>query len=226
MWQQRGARGCGAVLVAVAGWACEGGGPIGPLPLPQPRLVSGIVVDTDDHPVSGARVTQGQASAWSGPDGRFLLVVPGGGAYVTIAAVGFEPRGWDLGSADAPDRRIPIARRVDYTLGQTLSVSLTTHDLPYYVGEAYESDYCRPCKLIRIDGGADRPFTRVHLRWSGEVALGLWASEGTSGLAADVVGPRHLSVPTIGNGDARRLYVGVTLGNTLTQPITFSLSAE
>ena len=49
----------------------------------------------------------------------------------------------------------------------------------------------------------------------------MWASEGTSGLAADVVGPRHLAVPTIGDGDDRRLYVGVKLGIALAQPIAF-----
>lgn len=228
------------VLAALAGMACDDNAaprtPLSPTLPPQSapapvtgptRQVTGIVVDTDDRPVNGAQLTQTWASTVSGPDGRFAFAAPVAGPHsVTIAASGFEPRLWGWGAGDGPlDLRLPIARRVVFTPGQPLTASLTTNDLPYYVGEPYDSDYCRPCKLIRVDGETGAAFTRVHLRWTGDVALDMWASEGTSGLTADV-GPRHLSVLTVGSGDARRLYVGVKLGNVLARPIPFSLTVE
>jgi hypothetical protein len=197
------------------------------------RQVAGTVVDTDNRPVGGARLSHGSASTESDPDGRFSLVLPVGASvgpvvFVSVDATGFESRQWGVGSAPAAELRLPIARRVVITPGETLTVSLTTDDLPYYVGEDYESDYCRPCKLIRIGGeaGSASPARRVHLRWTEDVALGMWASNGFIGIAAEVVGPRHLSVRTIGVGDSRLLYVGVPLRNTLPQPITFSLTVE
>lgn len=200
-----------------------------PTPAPAIRQVAGTVVDTDNGPVSAALLTAGPYSAASDPDGRFLLLLPvAASVLVNVEATGFEPRRWDVGAAPGSDLRIPIARRVVVTPGEPLAVSLTTYDLPYYVGEPYDSDYCRPCKLIRVggDAGSASSVRRVHLRWTADVALGMWASDGSGGLSAEVVGPRHLSVSTIGGGDRRLLYVGVPLGTQLAQPVMFSLTVE
>jgi len=221
------------VLGALAGMACSDAGvrsPVAPTPAaPATRQVTGTVVDTDNEPVGEARLSAGPFSAGSDPDGRFSMLLPvGASVFVNVAATGFEPRRWGVGATPGVDLRLPIARRVVVMPGEPLAVSLTTYDLPYYVGEPYDSDYCRPCKLIRVGGDSSSAssFRRVHLRWTGDVVLGMWASEGTSGLAADVVGPRHLSVATVGVGDNRLLYVGVPLGHDLAQPITLSLSVE
>jgi hypothetical protein len=221
------------VLGALAGMACSDAGgrsPLAPTPgAPATRQAAGTVVDTDNRPVGEARLSAGPYSAVSDPDGRFSLLLPvTASVLVNVAASGFEPRGWNMGATPGGDLRIPIARRVVVTPGEPLAVSLTTYDLPYYVGEPYDSAYCRPCKLIRVggDAGSASSVRRVHLRWTGDVVLGMWASEGTSGLAADVVGPRHLSVVTVGVGENRLLYVGVPLRHELVQPITFSLSVE
>jgi hypothetical protein len=234
MWQTFSAVRVVVVLAGLAATACggsDGRPPLAPTPTAPvaTRQVAGTVVDTDNRPVGGARLSHGSASTESDPDGRFSLALPvGASVLVSIDASGFEPRRWDLGASPDANFRLPIARRVVVTPGEPLAVSLTTDDLPYYVGEPYESDYCRPCKLIRVGGeaGSASPARRVHLRWTEDVALGMWASNGFIGIAAEVVGSRHLSVRTIGVGDSRLLYVGVPLRNTLPQPITFSLTVE
>lgn len=234
MWQAFSVVRVVVVLAGVAATACggsDGRAPLAPTPAAPvaTRQVVGTVVDTDNRPVGGARVSHGLNSAESDPDGRFSLVLPvGASVFVTVDASGFESRRWGLGASPDADLRLPIARRVVITPGETLAVSLTTDDLPYYVGEVYESDYCRPCKLIRVGGeaGSAQSPRRVHVRWDGEVALGMWASDGFAGIAAEVVGPRHLSVWTVGAGDSRLLYVGVPFRNTLAQPTTFSLTVE
>jgi hypothetical protein len=238
MRSMRSAIGYGTVLLMTAGaLACEGSAdrpPGGPPPpaasTPAPiatRQISGIVVDTNDGPVAGARVTHAASQTASGADGRFSFAVRNVAPhFVEVAAPGFEEGSWGWSVGDAPvDLRIILASRVFYSSAAPLTASLSANDLPYYVGEAYDSPYCRPCRLVRMASDVE-PSAAIHLRWSGAGILGLWASDGTTVIVAEEVGPRHLRVATVGTGEDRRVYVGGPWGAASPAPVVFTLSRD
>jgi hypothetical protein len=52
---------------------------------------------------------------------------------------------------------------------------LSPADLSAYVGDVDESDYCGPCKIVRLR--SQHQAVSVQLRWSGDHSLQLWESD-------------------------------------------------
>ena len=178
-----------AVSVCLTG--CGGNGPVpvvptaaspAPAPAPPPtltRTVSGTVAEVDGGPVAGAAVTTAYSPrAFTDATGAFSLRYPGAVSpnLLTVDATGFEIRqyGWSSGSADVTLGTIRLQRTMLLTEMSSLAGIISPNDLPDYVGEPYESDYCSPCRPLRLRLSVKQN-VRVELKWSGGAALQLWA---------------------------------------------------
>lgn len=195
---------------------------------------SGTVVDTRGRPLAGATITSIPPS--SGVDtqtdtaGAFTFsYVLGRALNVRVSAAEYEPLNltWSTSRPEVT-LRLVMQLALLVAVGQQRDVALTNDDLPYYVGEAYESDYCRPCKLIRIDGMSGTARARVTLRWTGDDFIQMWASNGYDARKARVENDQ-MQVVDVGNLDW--IYVGLPLGadrkpQQLTREMTFRISVE
>lgn len=148
---------------------------------------------------------------------------------VRVSAADYEPLNlvWSP-SQPQVTLRLVLQQTVLVAVGQQRDVALTNDDPPYYVGEAYESDYCRPCKLIRIGGGAGAARTRVTLRWTSDDPLQMWASNGYDVSKSEAAGDRE-QVVEVRAGEW--IHVGLPVGadhkpQQLTRDLTFQISVE
>lgn len=192
---------------------------------------SGTVVDTEGRPVAGAHISGTGVDAYSDAGGAFAFSFP-----MTISAVRFDAEGmesgsraWMAGQSDVT-LRVVLQRTFVVSVGGRVTIDLTSNDLPYYVGEAYDSEYCKPCKLVRISGlsGTDR--ARVTLSWgaSDDPGLQLWASDGYSVTPAKS-GETGTRVVEVGARDS--IYAGLPLGvsrhpQQLTKAVRFELRVQ
>lgn len=223
------------VLACALSAAC--GGDVGTVVTPSPvpslpaptRLVSGVVVSVGGEPIAGARV-EGEppaapfATVTTGQDGAFSFDYPVGARFARAwaRADGHEPRlfGWPFGGGPATVR-VVMQPTITLAPGETKTVLLTADDLAYYVGEEYGSDYCGPCKLLRLEGRPGQPVTTVRARWSGANPVWMWAAD-ESRAAVD---GQQLLVRTIGY-----VYVGLPRTPTeqphLSSPLSVTVSVD
>jgi hypothetical protein len=170
------------------------------------------VVDTEGRPIAGAHVSGTGIDTYSDAGGAFRFSFAMTTWKVSVVAAGYETgeRGWIRGQSDVT-LHVVLQRTVVVGVGGQVTLDLTNDDLPYYVGEAYDSDYCAPCKLVRISGLAGTGRARVTLRWdaSGDSGLQLWASDGYNVIPAPP-GDAGTRVVEVGARDS--IYVGLPLG--------------
>ena len=173
---------------------------------------SGTVADTEGRPVAGAHISGTGVDAYSDAGGAFAFSFP-----MTISAVRFDAEGiesgiraWMAGQSDVT-LRVVLQRTVAVSIGGNVTVGLTNDDLPYYVGEAYDSEYCRPCKLIRIEGFPATGWARVTLRLGaeGDSRLQMWASDGFNVALAQ---PGDAGTLVIDVNARKWIYVGLPHG--------------
>ncbi len=99
---------------------------------------------------------------------------------------------------------------------------LMPHDNAYYVGEVYESDYCRPCQLIRLRATPGLG-VNVRLQWAASASVAMWESYGNK-CAPD--GPSGCTVHTAGRTADIILYVGLPLESGRSQALAQPLALE
>ena len=182
-------------------------------PDPGPRgQASGVVVDTEGRPIAGAHVSGTGVDTYSDAGGAFGFSFPMTTWKVGFVAAGYETgeRGWMRGLSDVT-LHVVLQRTVVVGVGGQVTLDLTNDDLPYYVGEAYDSDYCGPCKLVRISGLAGTGRARVTLRWGAgdDPGLQLWASDGYNVTPAP---PGEAATRVVEVGAQDWIYVGLPLG--------------
>lgn len=212
--------------------------PVPPAPAPTlTRMVSGTVGEVDRGPIAGAKVTTAYTpSTFTDSTGAFSVAYPAAVLLnvLTVDAPGFDSRqfGWSAGSANVTLGTIRLQRTILLAEMSSLTGILSPNDLPSYVGDAYDSDYCSPCKPLRLRVGA-KLNVRVNLKWSGGTALQLWAwvwinNEGVADAISAVATPGQselvLTVP-VRPGDTR-LWVGLPPLNRSIQHLEAPVSFE
>jgi len=211
---------CGLAIVCLAGCGhSESTGipsaPTPTLPTPTPptatppavqRLVSGTVGEIDGSPLAGAQVStlSGETTATTDGNGSFSLAINSSVVLLHFAHEGYEARDWGMSRGDGPVTMNVTMQRVLRLSDETpVADALSPNDLPDYVGEAYDSDYCSPCKVIRLR--AQTREVSVVLRWTGDQSLQLWESD----RRAVQSGPSEQTVVVTPTGTERRLHVGL-----------------
>lgn len=184
------------VMAAVMSlWSCGGKDqplpttpsvPVQPAPAPTPAppdpqgIVRGTVLGLDSRPLGGIPVrTEFGATTTTDASGAYTLPFPvksglsygsiyGGNDDVETFRTSFNRN--DDNVQVYPVRVQPRLDLIDGALSSTVSGV----DLGYFTGEAYDSDYCSPCKRVRLH--SDRPRKVVlTLDWAGPAPLQLWA---------------------------------------------------
>lgn len=191
--------------------------------------VAGTVNEVDGGPIAGAKVTVLPAGPVTFTDVSGSFVVP----TATVGLLrfeqdGYETRDWALPQVMGTAVKALLQRSVVVSDRSSLSVVLSPADLPSYVGEVYESDYCSPCKLIRLRATVPHEI-KVVLRWSGEIPLQLWALAGVVKGAAQPSESELTVLVTTGAGDTV-LHVGLPLKDRtpqkIQQPVAFELTTS
>ena len=172
---------CGLAVLCQA--ACGQSGSTGnsaqtPPPPPVERLISGTVSEIDGSPVAGVQVStlSGETTAITDANGSFSLAINSSVVLLHFAREGYEPRDWGMSSDDVPAMLNVLMQRV-LVLSDVRPVAdvLSPADLSAYVGEVDESDYCGPCKIVRLR--SQHQAVSVQVRWSGDQSLQLWESD-------------------------------------------------
>ena len=143
---------------------------------PEFHIVSGKVTDTELAPMADAVITavaNGRQTT-VGYNGDFLLRTETGHTVFTVARDGYETRLFAI-QRTAADVSVDVILQplIVIDSGSVAALTLSKRDLPHYVAEPYESDYCSPCKMIRLRTPANAQL-RVELSWQSDDALGLW----------------------------------------------------
>lgn len=224
-----------AVALLAAFWgvlACGGANhpvtapsPTAPTPTaPTPLItVDGTVRDTSETPLAGVSVRTGFVEVTTDPSGVFSISMVQGQGLLHVDKEGYESR--DVRVNGGPSMStLSIFMQRQYVLGEAdkLPMMLMPHELPYYVGEPYESDYCAPCRLIRLRATAGLGVT-VRLQWAASANAAMWESHGNK-CAAD--GPSGCTVHTAGTTGHIILYVGLPLENGRPQALAHPLALD
>lgn len=190
--------------IVTAAWTC------GTSPIVGAGVATGVVVDTELRPITGARLRNAVLNRGFGCEtdaaGQFAFTYPLSASSIEVVAARYNSRtvGWARG---APESAMTIVMQETLTLarGERLRLSLTDADLPQYVGEVYESAYCSPCKEITLGGAA----SEARLQWTGGAPLEMWASDGVQVRQARADGDHAATVEIPGS---TRIYVGLPIG--------------
>ena len=196
--------------------------PTTPTPVPDGRMIKGVVRAPDRQPISGVLVAglQGTQTTTDGT-GAFQLETPAG---LHLTHQGYETRDWlhDWTSPGDGPLTVEIFMQPRLVLSeiQPINATLYPDDQPSYVGESYESEYCAICKVVRLRSGV--PTVAVVLRWSGDRPLQLWA--GTDRAAQS--GPSEQTIVVASTGAETLLHVGLPMSTGLDTPEDFTLSVQ
>ena len=222
-----------AITLLAAFWgllACGGTNPsVAPSPTAptSPITVGGTVRDTSDTPLAGVSVRTRLVAVTTDPSGAFFISMVQGQGLLHLDKEGYESRDWGVKVGPSMST-LSIFMQRQYVLGEAdkLPMMLMPHDLPHYVGEIYESDYCAPCRLIRLRATAGLGVT-VRLQWGASANVAMWESYGSQ-CAAD--GPSGCTLHTVGTTGDIILYVGLPLengrGQALAQPLALELMSS
>jgi hypothetical protein len=187
--------------------------------------LTGIVREIDGGPIAGVKVTGLPAGPLTLSDGTGAFSFSQfPGILVRAEKEGYESRDYAL-SASAMN--LTMQRMVVVSEGSSLLTQLSPADLSHYVGEPYESDYCRPCKVIRLraDHAGD---VKVRLRWPPQFELRLWAHAGAIVGRAEPRTSELTAIVSAEPGDTL-LHVGFPFGGApqiLITPLTFELTTS
>lgn len=179
--------GLATVLSGCAGRGGTGaqGLPLSPSPVSTrrpmvTRTITGTVKDEDDGLLAGVALTAPDGTrSISDANGSFRLVYEApeqAGGVVLCEKDGYE------------SVRAGLTRDIDVTIRPRMARSVILTDtsqtaelLPplfgYYVGEEYDSDFCTPCRRIRLRTSTPGQ-VRVTVRWAGPSAVHAWAADG------------------------------------------------
>lgn len=188
-------------------WGC------GPSSASGTAQMSGVVTDTEDRPIPDTRLKNvflnGGAGCPTNADGAFTVSYPQAIAWgIEVTAPGYNAIRLQFGSGMAPGvLDFKLQQNITLQPGTPVTLSLNSNDLLYFTGEPYESEYCGPCKVIDVRGGKT-----ASIRWTGDVNLQMWASNGYSVAGAHPDGENSQSVDLAG---FTRLYVGLPVGRDL-----------
>lgn len=158
--------------------------PVAPAPLPPvppaPQgTVRGSVLSLEGIPLDGMQVrTEFGSTTATDRSGSFALPYPmkSGLSYSYVVAgnnnyeIARSP--FNREAEQAQLQPIRLQPRLDFTEG-SLQLNLSKVDLSYFTGEPYESDFCSPCKRVRLHSDKPRKVL-VTLEWSGSAPLQLW----------------------------------------------------
>lgn len=192
---------------------------------PVSPALTGIVREIDGGPIAGVKLTVLPAGPVTLSDGTGAFSFSHfQGSLVRAEKEGYESRDYGL---SASTMNLTMQRMVVVSEGSSLLTQLSPADLPHYVGEPYESDYCRPCKVIRLraDHAGD---VKVRLRWPPQFELRLWAHAGAIVGRAEPRTSELTAIVSAEPGDTL-LHVGFPFGGTpqiVTTPLTFELTTS
>jgi hypothetical protein len=210
-----------------------------PLPL---RTVRGSVQDLDGLPLVGVKVTTAySAVSYTDAVGMYSVPYPVSTAYSLSYVIAgdddFEPRtlGFGHSSVDVQLPAVRLQRKMFLDLAGSISGTISAVDQSGWIGEPYDSDWCAPCKTVRLRSDSQRSVT-LELRWSADAPLQMWVWTAGAGLRSDVV------TPTVGGGATLAslrfvairgetiLHVGFadpypSPTRVLSHPVSFTLSA-
>ena len=151
----------------------------------------------------------------------FSLAINSQVTLLHFAREGYETRDWGMPAGEGPVTLNIRMQRV-LVLSDAIPIAdvLSPADLPYYVGEVYDSDYCAPCKMIRLP--AQTRAMSIVLRWSGDQSLQLWQSDTRavqSGSSQQTIDVGPASTETL-------LHVGLPLNGGIRQVLEHPESFE
>jgi len=226
---------CRSITVAVllvACWdlaACGGSNhaatdtsPVPTAPAPTASIVvAGTVRDTGGEPLAGVSVQNGPRQVTTDSSGAFAIATVGPFDPLHFEKEGYERQDRGLVSGLST---LAITLQRQYVLGEAAQLSLTLmpNDNPYYIGEVYESDYCRPCQLIRLRAKAGAKVT-LTLQWGASADVAMWQSHGSK-CAAD--GPSRCTLQVQGAAGDIIMYAGLPLENGRVQALQQPLAVE
>jgi hypothetical protein len=190
------------------------------------RLISGTVSAIDGNPLTGVQVStvSGETRTITDSNGSFSLAINSRITLLRFAREGYETRDGGMARGDGPvTLNVRMQRVLVLSDATPLADVLSPADLPYYVGEVYESDYCSPCKIIRLR--AQTRAVSIVLRWSGDQSLQLWALDSR----AVQSGPSQQTIVVTPTSAETLLHVGLPwndgMRQVLERPEAFELLA-
>jgi hypothetical protein len=180
---------------------------------PVTRTITGIVVDEEDRPLPGVAVTAPNGTRFiTDGSGSFHFVfeapVPKPQQYegnVLCEKDGYESVRQGL-TRDADVTVRPRMLRAIVLMDSSHATALLVAGFSYWVGEAYQDDYCTQCKRIRLRTSMPGQ-VRVTVRWDGPAAVHAWALDGMIAVAAGP-DPQSLTFDVPVSGEALA-YIGI-----------------
>ena len=165
--------------------------PVAPAPAPTPPAstpqgtVRGSVVSLEGVPLDGIQVrTEFNAATTTDLSGSYALPYPVQTtglpySYIVAGNNNFElfRSTFNRDAAEVQLQAVRLQPRFELTDG-SLASTISARDLSYWSGDAYDSDYCSPCKRIRLRSDKPRKVS-VTLDWSGQVPLQVWVWSGS-----------------------------------------------
>src|SRR5439155_7114226 len=109
-------------------------------------------------------------------DGNGSFVQSAVGAFLTIAKDGYVSRVVEMPEGqDVTLGIVPIQPSIVVSGVSNLSRRISPADVGYQFGDMWDDGvWCRPCKWIDVRTGQQD--LEIHLQWSGEIPLQLWAT--------------------------------------------------
>ena len=165
--------------------------PVAPAPTPTPPgptpqgTVRGSVLSLEGVPLDGIQVrTEFNAITTTDLSGSYALPYPVNTtglpySYIVAGNNNFElfRSTFNRDANEVQLQAVRLQQRLELTDG-SLSSTISPRDLSYWSGEAYDSDYCSPCKRIRLRSDKQRKVS-VTLDWSGQGPLQVWVWAGS-----------------------------------------------
>ena len=215
--------------------------PPAPEPLPF-RTVRGSVQDLDGLPLVGVKVTTAySAVSYTDTVGMYSLPYPVSTeyspSYVIAGDDDFEPRtvGFGHSAVDVQLPSVRLQKKMFLEPAGSISGTISAVDQGAWIGEPYDSEWCAPCKTIRLRSDSQRSLI-VELRWPEGAPLQMWVWTGRPGFPSEPVTPmvadgatlaslrfvavRGETIVHVGFADPYPSPVRV-----LSQPVSFTLSA-
>ena len=194
------------------------------------RRVTGRVVEVDGGPVPAVIVANsGLAGAETFSDANGFFALDEVGRLLALFKTGYvareveSPQGQDVNLGT-----VRLQRTIEVSVGATLASRISSADVSYddfrVMGD--EGKYCSPCKWIDLETQQNLD---IHLEWSGEIPLTLWAvTRGPYTELKALAKPGESSLTLRVPATTRVLLVGVqsaTPGQQASgQPVPFKLS--